>query len=168
MRVRSIQRVASKSSSVSILKVVSRVMATAAASWSKPNTSCCVSSPLVHLQRGAPGKTCAHRCNLILSCFLIVKRFHSSRVQRQQSPCLLLDSELHAGFPHKHKSRQDTTENEEAHGTVRSAPVHEGFGRHCCLLCSALWARVRMQGVLGAHLRVSVVTLIRRWPSGCR
>ncbi len=49
MRVRSIQRVASKSSSVSILKVVSRVIATAAASWSKPLISVCVSSPVVHL-----------------------------------------------------------------------------------------------------------------------
>jgi len=49
MRVRSIQRVASKSSSVSILKVVSRVIATAAASWSNPQISCCESSPVVHL-----------------------------------------------------------------------------------------------------------------------
>ena len=52
MRVRSIQRVASKSSSVSILKVVSRVIATAAASWSKPQISVCVSSPVVHLHGG--------------------------------------------------------------------------------------------------------------------
>lgn len=50
MRVRSIQRVGSKSSSVSILKVVSRVMATAAASWSNPQISCCESSPVVHLR----------------------------------------------------------------------------------------------------------------------
>ncbi len=51
IRVRSIQRVASKSSSVSILNVVSRVIATAAASWSKPLISVCESSPVVHLHR---------------------------------------------------------------------------------------------------------------------
>ena len=78
MRVRSIQRVASKSSSVSILKVVSRVIATAAASWSKPQMSVCVSSPVVHLHaaheahllgmptkqtaRGSSGQPLEHCC----------------------------------------------------------------------------------------------------------
>ncbi len=50
MRVRSSQRVASKSSSVSILKVASRAVSTAAASWSKPAISCCRLLPSVHLQ----------------------------------------------------------------------------------------------------------------------
>lgn len=49
MRVRSIQRVASKSSSVSILNVARRATTTAAASWSKPATSSARLAPSVHL-----------------------------------------------------------------------------------------------------------------------
>ena len=61
MRVRSIQRVASKSSSVSILNVASRATTTAAASWSNPATSSPRFAPSVHL--AATGRAGRRRNN---------------------------------------------------------------------------------------------------------
>lgn len=54
MRVLSSHRVASKSSSASILWVARRATITAAASWSKPDISDAKLPPSAHLQDGKP------------------------------------------------------------------------------------------------------------------